>query len=306
MGSTGAAAVSTDKCIITCACSGALTTKKHCPAIPYKPAEYAEECRRAYEAGAAVVHIHAREDDGRPSFRVERYREIKEAVNAACPILINFSTGAIGLPMEERVGHITQLRPHIGALNMGSMNYAKYSSERKEMVFELVFQNPFKDIILLLENMNRAGVKPELECFDTGHVNSVFPLLDMGVLKPPLDFSLIMGVVGGIPASAKHLAFQAENVPAGATWKVIGISRDQWLLAAAALSLGGHVRVGLEDNFYLPTGEMARSNGDLVAHAAMLCRAVGRAPATVDEARQILQLDSYQPTTAGPRPEARA
>ncbi|HEY3353791.1 MAG TPA: 3-keto-5-aminohexanoate cleavage protein [Polyangia bacterium] len=306
MGTETVAATTADTCIITCACTGALTTKKHCPAIPYTPAEYAQECRRAYEAGAAVVHIHAREDDGRPSFRVERYGEIKAAVNAACPILINFSTGAIGLPMAERVGHITELRPHIGALNMGSMNYAKYSPERKAMVFELVFQNPFKDIILLLEHMNRAGVKPELECFDTGHVSSALPLLDMGVLRPPLDFSLIMGVTGGIAATAKHLAFQAENLPRGATWKVIGISRDQWMLAAAALSLGGHVRVGLEDNFYLPSGEMARSNGDLVAQAAALCRAVGRAPATVEQARALLQLDSYHPTTDSAAAGARA
>jgi uncharacterized protein (DUF849 family) len=284
-----------DKCVITCACSGVLTMKKHCPAIPYRPEEYAEECRRAYEAGAAIVHIHAREDDGSPSFRVERYREIRDAVSAACPILINFSTGAVGKPMEERVGHVVELRPHIGALNMGSMNFAKYSPERKAWVFDLVFQNPFKDIILLLENMNRAGVKPELECFDTGHVNSVYPLMDMGILHGPLDFSFILGVVGGIPASARHLAFQADQVPRDATWKVIGISRDQWMLVSAALSLGGHVRVGIEDNFYLPSGEMARSNGDLVAHAAAMCRAMGREPATALEARAILQLDACRP-----------
>ena len=138
--------------------------------------------------------------------------------------------------------------------------------------------------------MNDAGVKPELECFDTGHVHSTEPLIDMGLLKPPLDFSLIMGVVGGIKATARHLAFQAENLPPGSTWKVIGISREQWMLCAAALSLGGHVRVGLEDNFYLPNGEMARSNGDLVAKAAQMARDVGRTIASVDDARTLLNL----------------
>ena len=284
-----------DKCVITCACSGVLTQKKHCPAIPCTIPEYVSECKRAYDAGAAVVHIHARNDDGSPNFKPPRYKEIRDAVSAVCPILINFSTGAIGLPMADRVGHITELRPNIGALNMGSMNYSKYSAERKTLVFDLVFSNPFADIIYLLKSMNKAGVKPELECFDTGHVNSAPPLVDMGVLRPPLDFSLIMGVLGGIPGTARHLAFQVDQLPPGSTWKVIGISREQWKLAAAALALGGNLRVGLEDNFYLPNGEMARSNGDLVAQAAALCRATGREPATVEEARAILRLDTYKP-----------
>jgi 3-keto-5-aminohexanoate cleavage enzyme len=279
-----------DKVIITCAMSGAVTTRAQCPAIPYTPADYAEEARRAWEAGAAVVHIHARNDDGSPTYAVERYRQIEQAIRAVCPILLNFSTGAIGLPMAERVAHVTELMPHIAALNMGSLTYAKYSAKRKAFVFDFVFANPFSDIIYLLERLNASGVKPELECFDTGHVSAVGPLLDMGVLSPPLDFSFIMGVDGGIAATSKHLAFQAENVPAGSTWKVIGISRDQWRLCGDALDLGGHLRVGLEDNFYLPDGTMARSNGDLVAEAATMARSVGRTAASVDEARALLGL----------------
>ena len=173
---------------------------------------------------------------------------------------------------------------------MGSMNYAKYNPKKKGWVFNFVFQNALEDIQYLIGMMNEAGVKPELECFDTGHVHSVEPLIDMGLLKGPLDFSLIMGVVGGIKATARHLAFQAENLPACSTWKVVGISREQWFLCAAALSLGGNVRVGLEDNFYLPNGKMARSNGELVEKVANMCRDVGRTPATVDEARAILNL----------------
>ena len=281
-----------DKVILTNAISGVLANRQQCPAIPYTPAEYAAEAKRCYEAGAAVVHIHAREDDGSPSFRPERYAEISDAIRAACPLLLNFSTGAIGIPMEQRVGHITGYRPEIGALNAGSLTYAKYSARRKTFVFDMVFANPYKDILFLLEKMNASGVKPELECFDSGHVAGSEVLLEMGALKPPLDFSFILGVVGGMKATAQHLAFQAQNVPAGSTWKVIGLSQEQWLMVAAALSLGGDVRVGLEDNFYLPNGEMARSNGDLVAKAAQMARDVGREPATPEEARRLLGLES--------------
>jgi len=136
--------------------------------------------------------------------------------------------------------------------------------------------------------MKEHGVKPEMECFDVGHTNSHRVLADMGLIEGPFHFSFIMGVLGGIPASARHLAFQADQVPAGSRWKVIGISREQWPLAMAALSLGGDVRVGLEDNFYLPDGTMASSNGDLVAAAAQLVALSGRQVATVDEARALL------------------
>ena len=280
-----------DKVIITDAISGVLANRRQCPAIPYTPEEYAEEARRCYEAGAAVLHVHAREDSGAPSFRAERYAEIADAITGACPLLINFSTGAIGIPMEERVAHISGYKPHIGALNMGSLTYAKYSKKRKAFVFDLVFANTYKDIIYLLEAMNSAGVKPELECFDSGHVSGTEALVDMGLLKPPLDFSFILGVNGGMKATARHLAFQASNAPAGSTWKVIGISREQWKLVAAALALDGDVRVGLEDNFYLPDGQMAKSNAELVERAARMARDVGREPATPEEARAILGLN---------------
>jgi len=279
-----------DKVVITCALSGSVTTRKQCPAIPYTPEEYGEEARRAWEAGAAVLHIHARTDDGMPTYSSERYGEIKKAIQARCPIILNFSTGAVGIPMEERVAHIIDHKPAIGALNMGSLTYAKYSEKRKDFVFDFVFSNPFSDIIFLMKRMNESGVKPELECFDVGHPNNAYPLLDMGVLKPPLDFSFILGVQGGIPASIKHLTYQVDQIPAGSTWKTIGISRDQWFLTAGALAMGGNVRVGLEDNFYLPSGEMAKSNGDLVGKAAAMAKDVGRSPASVDEAKKILGL----------------
>ena len=282
---------STDKVVVTCALTGVLATRKQCPWVPYTPVEIAEEARRAYEAGAAVVHIHARTAEGGPTFEPAVFARIAEETRKRCPVILNFSTGGAG-PMQDRVAHIAQVKPPIGALNMGSMNYAKYSERRKEFVFDFVFENPFRDIAFLLEVMNGAGVKPELECFDVGHTNSVWPLIDKGLLRPPLQFSFIMGVLGGIRASAENLALQAREAPRGSTWEVIGISHEQWRMVGAALSLGGNVRVGLEDNFYLDAAgtQMAGSNGDLVAKAVRMARDMGREPATVDEARRILSL----------------
>ncbi len=279
-----------DKVIVTCAVTGAVTTKKQCAAIPYTAEEIGEECRRAHEAGAAVVHVHGRADDGQPSYRPEVFEAYKREIEKRSPIIINFSTGAIGLSKEERINHVLKTRPAIGALNMGSLNYAKYSKKRKAFIFSLVFQNSFEEIIYYLKSMTEVGVRPEMECFDTGHIASLEPLIDMGLLTPPFDINLVMGVVGGMPATAEHMAFAAAHVPPGSLWKTTPVSHMTWPITAAALAHGGNVRVGLEDNFYLPSGEMVKSNGDLVAQAVKMARDVGRAPATVDEARARLGL----------------
>lgn len=280
-----------DPCIITAALSGVAANRQQCPAIPYTPEEYAREARRARDAGASVVHLHARYPDGTPSYRSEEYGAITQAIIAEVPdIIINYSTGAVGIPKEERIAHIAELKPELGALNMGSMTYAKYSSKRKQMIFDFCFENRFETIIYFLENMNSAGVKPECECFDTGHVYNAVPLIDMGILEPPVQFSLILGVLGGAPADPRTLEHLASLVPQPATWEVIGISRQQWMLVSAATALGGNVRVGLEDNFYVPSGEMAASNGDLVHAAAKIVELSGRKVAGPEESRGLLGL----------------
>jgi 3-keto-5-aminohexanoate cleavage enzyme len=279
-------------CMITCALSGVVANRDQCPSIPYTPEDYAAEAKRAYEAGAAVVHIHARTREGIPSYEIEDYRNIYEAVTAACPIIINFSTGAINITTQQKIAHIKAVKPAIGALNMGSMNYAKYNSEKKRFVFEFVFPNPFSEIMEIVRAMNEVRTKPELECFDLGHVGNSFPLIDMGLLQPPYQYSLIMGVLGGIPPTTPNLVRMVELLPAGSDWEVIGISLDQWRLVAAAIGLGGNIRVGLEDNFYLSPGIMAKSNGDLVEKAARMVRDQGREPATVEECRTRLKLDN--------------
>ena len=283
-----------DPVVLTCAISGVLANREQCPAIPYTPAEYAAEARRIVDEGGVMIHIHARAPDGRPSFEVEDYRAIGEAIRAEVgdAAIVNFSTGAVGVSVQKRVDYLRECRPEVAALNMGSMNYAKYSRSRRDFVFKMVFANPFEEIVALLEAMNELGIKPEHECFDIGHVGSLEPLMHMGVLHPPLHVDCIMGVLGGIPPSARNLAAMVDNIPAGSHWGVIGISRQQWLLVAAALTLGGSVRVGLEDNLYLPSGEMARSNGELIAQARSMAEEVGRRPANVQEARAMLNVRS--------------
>jgi 3-keto-5-aminohexanoate cleavage enzyme len=282
-----------DPCIVTCSISGAVANRDQCPAIPYTPEEYGAEAKRAVDEGCSMIHIHARTPEGVPSFEVEDFRAITEAIlEAVDDVVVNYSTGAIGVPVEKRIAYLRELRPDVAALNMSSMNYAKYSSKRKDFVFKAVFENSFDTIIEFLAAMNELGIRPEHECFDSGHVANLDPLIDMGLLSEPLQIDCVMGVDGGIRPTPGNVAHMADQIPGGAegpnNWGVIGIGRDQWRLVATAAALGGNVRVGLEDNFYLPDGEMARSNADLIAKARQMVEDVGRRPATVDEARGLL------------------
>jgi len=284
-----------DPAVITCAISGAIANRDQCPAIPYTPQEYAAEARRIVDEGGVHIHIHARAPDGTPSYEVEDFRAIRDAIRAEIgdAAIINFSTGTVGVPVQKRIAYLEACRPAVAALNMGSLNYAKYSRSRRDFVFQFVFANPFDEIIELLEALRRLGIKPEHECFDLGHVGSLAPLVDMGLLDAPLHADFVMGVVGGVPATARNLGVIAGNLDDAWPgekhhWGVIGIGRGQWAMVAAALTLGGSVRVGLEDNFYLPDATMARSNGDLVARARRLTGDCGRRPATVEEARARL------------------
>jgi uncharacterized protein (DUF849 family) len=282
-----------DAVIISCSISGVIANRDQCPAIPYTPEEYAAEARRAVDEGASQIHIHARKPDGTPSYEVEDFRAITEAILAEVgDVIVNYSTGAIGISIEQRIEYLRACRPDVAALNMSSMNYAKYSKRRKDFVFNTVFENSFDTIIEFLTAMNELGIKPEHECFDSGHVANLDPLLDMGLLEEPLQISLVMGVTGGIRPTPRNVNLMADQIPGGPEgrnqWQVIGISRDQWKLLAASLVLGGNVRAGVEDNLYLPNGEMCKSNGDLIAKARQMAEDIGRRPASVAEARELL------------------
>jgi 3-keto-5-aminohexanoate cleavage enzyme len=292
-----------DPVIITCSISGAIANRDQCPAIPYTPEEYAAEARRAVDEGASQIHIHARTPDGVPSYEVEDFRAITEAILAEVDVIINYSTGAIGVPLEKRLEYLRELRPDVAALNMSSMNYAKYSRRRKDFVFKAVFENSFDTIITFLTEMRELGIKPEHECFDAGHVANLDPLIDMGLVDAPHQISLVMGVTGGIRPTTRNISFMAEQIPGGAdtgaNWQVIGVSRAQWKLLSTSLTLGGNVRAGLEDNLYLPNGEMAKSNGELIGKARQMAEDIGRRVATVDEAREMLGVTSRNPDGGG-------
>ena len=282
-----------DPVIISCSISGVIANRDQCPAIPYTPEEYAAEARRAVDEGASQIHIHARKPDGTPSYEVEDFQAITEAILAEVgDVIVNYSTGAIGISMEKRIEYLRACRPDVAALNMSSMNYAKYSRRRKDFVFKAVFENSFDTIIEFLKEMRELGIKPEHECFDSGHVANLDPLVDMGLLEPPLQISLVMGVTGGIRPTPRNVTLMSDQIPGGPEgpnqWQVIGISRDQWKLLASSLVLGGNVRAGVEDNLYLPNGEMCKSNGELIAKARQMAEDVGRRPASVAEARELL------------------
>lgn len=283
--------MSNKKLILSAALTGAATNRSHCPAIPYTPKELGEEAKRAVDAGASIVHIHAREDDGTPSWRTEVFEEIKAEVRKhSSDVIINFSTGAIGLSIQERIKHLPVTKPDMAAFNMGSMNYAIYSKKQKQFYWNAVFENSFDMMIKVVKTMNENNICPEMECFDTGHIHNAVPLREMGLIPDNACYSLVMGVLGGIPASVDNLMHQIKQVPLGSFWQVIAISRMQWQLAATACTMGGNFRVGLEDNFYLPNGEMAKSNGDCVEAGVNLARMLDREIATIAETREMLNI----------------
>lgn len=283
--------MSQDKVIISAALTGAATNRSHCPHIPYTPVELGEEAKRAVDAGAAIVHIHAREDNGMPSWRTEVFEAITKEVRERCPdVIINYSTGAIGLSTADRIKHLPATKPEMAAFNMGSMNYAIFSKKQKQFFWNGVFENSFDTMIAVVKSMTENGITPEMECFDTGHIRNAEPLRDMGLLPANACYSLVMGVLGGIPATPENLMHQISQVPKGESWQVIAISRKQWQMAAIACSMGGNFRVGLEDNFYLPNNEMAKSNGECVEWGAKLARMMGREPATIAETRAMLNI----------------
>src|SRR5437763_14533753 len=193
-----------DPVVITCSISGSMARRDQCPAIPYPPDEYAAEARRIVDEGGVHIHIHARSPDGTPSYEVDDFVAIRDAIRAeiADAAIINFSTGTIGVPVAKRIAYLEAGQPEVAALNMGSMNYAKYSRKRRDFVFKFVFANPFEEIIELLEAMRRLRIKPDAECFDVGHVGSLEPLVAMGLLEGPLHADAALGVVGDVPASA--------------------------------------------------------------------------------------------------------
>lgn len=269
-----------EKLIITVAPVGAEVTKKENPNLPITPDEVAEEVLRSYNAGASVVHLHARDDAGNSTQSKERYEEIIEKIKTKVPnMIIQISTGgAVGMSFEERVKPL-ELNPEFASLTLGTVNFG-----------EGVFYNPLDWIKRFAEIMNQRKIKPEIEVFEKGMVDNTLRLLKDGLLKAPLHFDFVLGVPGGMNGDPENLIFLIKSIPENSTWTVAGIGKYEFPLGIIAITLGGNVRVGFEDNIFLKKGVLAESNALLVERIAKYSLEFGREIATPDEARKILSI----------------
>jgi 3-keto-5-aminohexanoate cleavage enzyme len=268
---------STDPVVITVAPTGAEVTRDDNPHVPYAPQEIADEVVRAADEGASVVHIHARTDDGRPTTDPEVLRRIRDLIRERCDIVIGMSTGAeVGMSHEERL-RVLDARPEVASLNTGSMNFG-----------DQVFDNHPTLIEALAERMAADGIRPELEIYDLGMLGTAGRLLADGLVAVPPLYNFVLGVPGGIPGSAENLLALLRDRPSPGPWSVTGVGRNQLPLTTMACVLGGHMRVGFEDNVSYRKGEPAKSNADLVARARRIAEELGRPVASPEEARRIL------------------
>lgn len=272
-----------EKLIITAALTGAEVTRAQQPALPITPEEIAEAAHACAQAGASIVHVHARNPDGSPSQDKEIYRQIMAQVRARCDVIVQVSTGgAVGMSAQERLAPVT-LRPEMATLSMGSVNFGGD-----------VFMNHPSDMDVFARTMHEYGVKPELEIFDSGMLTTANRWLSKGLLQGPAHFDLVLGIPGAMAGTPEALMFLRAQLPPGATWTVAGIGAAQLPLGTLAIVLGGHVRVGFEDNVYYRKGELATSNAQLVARIARISRELDRPVATPDEARALLGLGKPQ------------
>jgi 3-keto-5-aminohexanoate cleavage enzyme len=268
-----------DLVVITVAGIGAEVTKDAQPSLPLLPEEVGAEYGRAFDAGATVGHVHGRRPDGTPTQDLETFRAFSAAIRARCPIVQQFSTGGeVGMDVEERIAAL-ELRPEMATLTLGTCNFG-----------EDVFENSLPTIRAILERLRRYGVVPELEIFDAGMLATADALFAKGLLTIPSHFDFVLGVPGAAAATPENLVHFARSIPKGCTWSVAGIGRHQTRMATLALAMGGHVRVGFEDNAFYRKGELATSNAQLVERVVRIAREVGREPASVEETRAMLGL----------------
>lgn len=273
-----------EKLIITAAISGAEVLKEHNPAVPYTVEEFVREAKSAYDAGASIIHLHVRYDDGTPTQDRERFRVVMEAIKAVIPdVIIQPSTGgAVGMTNDERL-QPTELQPEMATLDCGTLNFGG----------DEVFFNTENTIKYFGERMINLGIKPELEVFDKSMIDMALRLSKKGYIQSPMHFDFVMGVNGGISGELRDFVFLRGSIPADATYTVAGVGRYEFPLAMAAIVDGGHVRVGLEDNVYISKGVLAASNGELVAKVVRMAKELGREIATPAEARRILGLKQH-------------
>jgi len=296
------------KIIITAAITGSIHTPSMSPYLPITPEQIAEEAIKVYEAGGAVAHVHVRDPKtGVPNADQDAYREIAVGVKTRCDLILCFTTGGrLGEPVEKRLKVVSSLKPEMSSLNAGSLNFAlfhvvdkikdwKFSWEKEylEGTEDFIFPNTFKTMRQYLSVIGENGTKPEFEIYDVGMINNVAFLIEAGYVKKPVYLQFVMGILGGITATPQNLSFlveSAKNAIGDFEFSVCAAGRMQFPLCTQSLILGGHARVGLEDNLYLDKGVMARSNAEQVAKIIRIARELGLEPATPNEARKILNL----------------
>ncbi len=289
------AAPAADKAVITCALNGVLTDPKQHP-VPVTPAQMAAEARDAFNAGASIMHVHLRsQDEGRghlPTWDADVAAATIDAIRAACPgVIINLSTGVIGPDISGPVACLRRVRPEIAACNAGSLNYLKIKDDGRWAWPPMVFDNPVAKISAYLDVMRETGTHPELECFDVGIVRSVGMYLKAKLIAAPVEYNFVMGVASGMPADVDLLALLPRWIAPGSVWQTTLIGRQEiWPVHQRTADLGGMLRTGLEDTFYLPSGERTKGNGQLIEALATCARNAGRSVASPAEARQLLGL----------------
>jgi 3-keto-5-aminohexanoate cleavage enzyme len=299
-----------EKLIITAAITGGASPEDN-PYLPKTPKEQIKATLEAYEAGASVVHIHARNPEtGRGEQKAEWLEEAIVPIREQCNIIINVSTGGSGrrvdgewlykeIPQESvkgRIGVVPELcknpiaKPDLASFNAGSPVIDIYSHKKKEFILKFVMVHSFPDMVYMAETMKKCGVKPELECYDLGMINNAKVLSDIGHIEKPLYFQFVLGILGQIPATVDNLIHMVRSIPQGSPWSVCAVGLDEFKMATMAILMGGHVRVGFEDNIYISKGIRAKSNAELVEKIVRLARELDREIATPDEARRILHL----------------
>ena len=271
-----------DELLITVAPCGAETMREHNPAVPYAPEEIAAEARRSFEAGARMIHVHARWNDGTPTQDAGRYRETVAAIRDAVPeLIVQVSTGgAVGMTAEERLGSLAA-EPEMASLTCGTVNFGRG-----------VFENPAPLMLDFARAQLAAGVRPELEIFDLGHLDNAAWLTAKAPLQAPLHHDFVLGVPGGAAGTPANVTLLAGRLPPGSTWSATGIGRSHLPVIMTAIAAGGHVRLGFEDQVEYELGRPARSNAELVERAARIGELAGRAVATPAQARTLLGLDT--------------
>ncbi len=272
-----------EKLVITVAITGAELDKKTCPILPITPEEQAKAAMECVEAGASVIHLHVRDDQGKPSQELAHFKRTVDAIRKVCnPIpLIQFSTGgAVGELIERRIAPLS-LKPDMGSFNLGTINFG-----------EDIFVNTFADMRGLSKAFRQYGVVPEFEIYDAGHVDNLKKVIKEGLVDPPYHCQFVLGVPGALSGEISSLVYLAEHLPPDSTWAVAGVGRFELPLAVHAIAMGGSVRVGLEDNIYYAKGQPAKSNAELVSRITRIAKEVGRDVASIDEARQLLGIRS--------------